>query len=623
MVTYGVKLQRSDILRLPEHTDACTEASFPTWCAKRVEAGERLAVDLFSGAGGLSLGIEQAGWKVVASVDHDRRALETHRHNFPGLALDLDLGDPQHRDRLVTLLRRTTIDLIAGGPPCQPFSRAGRSKIRSLVDAGVRDADDARRELWRAFLDVVLRVQPRAALMENVSDMALGDDLLVVRTIVEALETAGYHTQVQLVDAWKHRVPQHRKRLILLARRDSDDFPWPAEQPKVTLRQAIEDLPRLGLGTGRRTMPYEKPADLPDFALLMRKDAVHDVMSDHMTRPVRDDDRTTFGLMTSSTLYGNLPAEHRRYRADTFDDKYKRLDWDDLSRSITAHIAKDGYWYIHPEEHRTLTVREAARVQTFPDRYRFAGTRSDAFRQIGNAVPPMLGEAAARALVPAEIHPTSDAAADGPKWLRTRTELATWANDQRQGGYWFALPGPQTTPAIAAVVVLLAKTRIDHAILVPTLSRLGNLPKLSKRQLDELQTALGTSRSQVLDRLRPFTRRQKVWTDADDLERALEFNASEVDLFRLLTGADVLLNTQASLRVAARVNGTRSDEINRLSDGKVDLARLVGGGLQAPARMAALRLIGLTLCRKSQPRCGECPLVDTCHFASHCRTTLF
>lgn len=623
MVTYGVKLQRSDILRLPEHTDACTEASFPTWCAKRVESGERLAVDLFSGAGGLSLGIEQAGWKVVASVDHDRRALETHRHNFPGLALDLDLGDPQHRDRLVTLLRRTTIDLIAGGPPCQPFSRAGRSKIRSLVDAGVRDADDARRELWRAFLDVVLRVQPRAALMENVSDMALGDDLLVVRTIVEALETAGYHTQVRLVDAWKHRVPQHRKRLILLARRDSDDFPWPAEQPKVTLRQAIEDLPRLGLGTGRRTMPYEMPADLPDFALLMRKDAVHDVLSDHMTRPVRDDDRTTFGLMTSSTLYGSLPAEHRRYRADTFDDKYKRLDWDDLSRSITAHIAKDGYWYIHPEEHRTLTVREAARVQTFPDRYRFAGTRSDAFRQIGNAVPPMLGEAAARALVPTEIHPTSDAAADGPKWLRTRTGLAAWANDQRQGGYWFALPGPQTTPAIAAVVVLLARTRIDHAILVLTLSRLGNVSKLSKRQLDELQTALGASRCQVLDRLRPFTRSQKVWTDADDLETALGFNASEVDLFRLLTGADVLLNTQASLRVAARVNGTRSDEINRLSDGKVDLARLVGGGLQAPARMAALRLIGLTLCRKSEPRCGECPLVDTCHFASQHRTALF
>jgi DNA (cytosine-5)-methyltransferase 1 len=127
----------------------------------------------------------------------------------------------------------------------------------------------------------------------------------------------------------------------------------------------------------------------------------------------------------------------------------------------------------------------------------------------------------------------------------------------------------------------------------------------------------------VLDRLRPFTRRQKVWTDADDLERALAFNASEVDLFRLLTGADVLLNTQASLRVAARVNGTRSDEVNRLSDGKVDLARLVGGGPQAPTRMAALRLIGLTLCRKSEPRCSECPLVDACHFASHHRTTLF
>ncbi len=112
-------------------------------------------------------------------------------------------------------------------------------------------------------------------------------------------------------------------------------------------------------------------------------------------------------MMDSSTLYGNLPPEKRRYSADTFDDKYKKLDWDSRSRSITAHIAKDGYWYIHPSELRTLTVREAARIQTFPDRFRFAGTRSDAFRQIGNAVPPLLGAAAAAVLQP--LAPGSEA----------------------------------------------------------------------------------------------------------------------------------------------------------------------------------------------------------------------
>src|SRR5690606_8479534 len=118
----------------------------------------------------------------------------------------------------------------------------------------------------------------------------------------------------------------------------------------------------------------------------------HAVVWDHVTRPVRDDDREAFRLMKPGTRYGELPKHLRRYRDDIFDDKYNRLDWNGLSRSITAHIAKDGYWYIHPSELRTLTVREAARIQTFPDHFRFAGSRSHAFRQIGNAVPPALGE---------------------------------------------------------------------------------------------------------------------------------------------------------------------------------------------------------------------------------------
>src|ERR1022692_1627503 len=394
MSYYGVKLHRSDILRLRDHPEACTEDRFAEWCGRRIESGARLAADIFSGAGGLSLGIEQAGWTVAVSVDHDVRAQETHRANFGGLALRADLGDPVERSRIISVLRQASVDLVAGGPPCQPFSRAGRSKIKSLVDAGTRDSYDDRRELWRGYLEIVLEVRPRAVLMENVPDMALGDDFQVIREIVAAPEDGGYHTAVKLADAWTHGVPQHRKRLIVLARLDGNTFTWPDATPLVNLREAIGDLPVLPEDNpvGGRCLPYPSTGEPSDFVTLMRKAVTNtDSVWDHMTRPVRPDDLETFKQMDHRTLYSQIPASLRRYKADTFDDKYKRLDWNALSRSITAHIAKDGYWYIHPGQHRTLTVREAARIQTFPDHFRFSGTRSDAFRQIGNAVPPRLG----------------------------------------------------------------------------------------------------------------------------------------------------------------------------------------------------------------------------------------
>ena len=121
-------------------------------------------------------------------------------------------------------------------------------------------------------------------------------------------------------------------------------------------------------------------------------------MFDHITRPVREDDRAAFETMTHKTKYSDLAPEHQRYRNDIFDDKYKRLDENDLSRTITAHIAKDGYWYIHPRQPRTLTVREAARIQSFPDYFRFSGPPSAAFKQIGNAVPPLVAETVGKSI---------------------------------------------------------------------------------------------------------------------------------------------------------------------------------------------------------------------------------
>src|SRR5205085_11749151 len=157
-----------------------------------------------------------------------------------------------------------------------------------------------------------------------------------------------------------------------------------------------------------RYMPIERP-DLvvrhPDYAVLMREGLSPDAdgsypLYDHVVPAVRADDAEAFLQLPEGGTYVDIPETHRRYRLerDHFEDRYYRLPWDQPSRAITAHIAKDGYWYIHPdlEQGRRLSVREAARIQSFPDDFRFAGHRTSMYRQIGNAVPPLLALAIAR-----------------------------------------------------------------------------------------------------------------------------------------------------------------------------------------------------------------------------------
>lgn len=644
---YGVPLERSDQLMLRPHRNSCKPESFAQWL-EGLGADDLLAVDLFSGAGGLSLGLERAGWTVAAAVDHDERALETHTANFPGLSIDMDLGDPAERDRLIDILEpaRGRIDLVAGGPPCQPFSRAGRSKIRSLVEHHGRDAHDLRKELWRAYLDVVQRIRPRAVLMENVPDMGLSDDFTVVRAIEQSLEDMGYATQVRLVDAWRYQVPQHRKRLILLARNDVERFEWRPDQKRVTLRDAIGDLPQLFVAphshadgkphipprerVGERALEYTQPETSSPFATSMRKgmssESSQGIVWDHMTRRVREDDWEIFTAMESTTLYSQIDPGLMRYKADHFTDKYKKLAWDDLSRSITAHIAKDGYWYIHPDQNRTLTVREAARVQTFPDWFRFAGTRSDAFRQIGNAVPPLLGEAAAEVLRPVE---NVDAPVGGlrPRWSLVREQLELWAAERRDSGYWYQLPGDHMTQLTAAVVALLSNTRMKHTQLEAIAAVIRDATSLSPRIIADLEEAAPTAAAHTqVKRLAELKLKRAIWASKerlDEIAALLHMKPAEASLFRLLSNEDVLWVGQTALRVAARLNNSESNRTNRLSDGRVDLIRVIGAGKQAPLRMAALRLLGSTVCLPQKPVCVLCPVNAFCEGQENVSDDLF
>ena len=168
-----------------------------------------------------------AGYRVVLGIDRDKEATETHRHHFGGLTLSWDLGDPERVARVGQLIRDAGVELIAGGPPCQPFSRAGRSKIRHRIVNGFDDPSEERRHLWRSYLEIVSIAKPAAVLMENVPDMALDKDMFILRTMVHELESIGYAVEERVVDTSLYGVPQFRQRLILVALRDKMAFTWP------------------------------------------------------------------------------------------------------------------------------------------------------------------------------------------------------------------------------------------------------------------------------------------------------------------------------------------------------------------------------------------------------------
>lgn len=611
--TYAVDLERTAPLRLGRHPRAPVAESWQQWVEQQTRP---LAIDLFAGAGGLSLGLEEAGYRVILAVDTDPWAIETHRHNFPGVSLDLDLGKPENIETLIALLADIELDLVAGGPPCQPFSRAGRSKIRSLVDAGKRSHKDERKELWQSFLAIVEAVQPKACLMENVPDMALGDDFAVVREMVARLEDLGYDAHFALLDAWKYSVPQHRQRFFLVGLREGHAFNWPRRSKAIVLREAIGDLPKLEGSSGSREIPYRKTMrSLSAYQKAARARMTKPVIWDHITRPVRDDDREAFSLLRPGGTYAELPERLRRYRVDIFDDKYKKLSWRERSRSITAHIAKDGYWYIHPSEHRTLTVREAARIQTFPDHFRLAGTRSHAFAQIGNAVPPALARAIGRSILTAIESPVlTKYNRNREQWARVRRALVDWAEKDRIRLPW-RYPG--TVWTVLAGTILAARPHSGKPTPQDFLRELPSPEEVSPERLRKMNAiADSSSQKQAVRRLwriaRMLSRTPRLW-DRDDWPRKLGLMpAEELKIRTLALGEDRLIATAPALRVVARLTGSEVDHENEMTQGRLLIARIVSAGQDSPLITAALLSLGRDICTASNPACSRCPLQRYC-----------
>ena len=611
---YRVKVSRGPRLEPEPHQDFCDLKDIREYAAK---CDRPLAVDLFCCGGGLSLGLEEAGFEVILGIDLDEYAIETHQAHFGGVSLRADLSDSDAIDRILHQLKGIHISLVAGSPPCQPFSRAGSSKIRSLIQEGVRSDEDERRDLWEGFLTVVERLKPPAVLMENVPDLVSGENSIIFRKIVDALENAGYDVHTRILPAWQYGVPQHRQRLFVVGVKGGTLFSWPKpiRKDKPGVEEAISDLPTIKAGEPNDGLPYVRNGGRPLTALQRwsrrgqprgRGGQVYD----HFARPVRQDDLEAFKLMKPDTRYSDLPARLRRYTTDHFDDKYKRLDPKEPSRTITAHIAHDGYWYIHPTEDRTLTMREAARIQSFPDRFRFAGTPSHAFRQIGEAVPPLVARALGRALMrslerdkdSSHRMSTKEVSKTLLQWIDQKSESELRAPWRISQDPWLVLMG----------MVLLERSSTQKAA--------STWPNYKARWPDE-KTYLSDGRkmsalasedskaSELLDQIAialTKMRQDQSFPKQNGLALSPERWKMAVTL---ASKSHNLRTTTSTRRLVSRVFGTEPSDTH--STAQVAIARLIGVNHTNTAYAAVLE-ISEQYCRPKDPLCEMCPVNVFC-----------
>lgn len=366
-------------------------------------------IDLFCGAGGFTWGWVRAGFIPLAAIDNDATALRTHEANFGHthcltLHQDLNKMSVSELTELVGVSPGRT-SVVIGGPPCQGWSKVGRGKLRSLGKAGKDLLADPRNTLYRRFIGMVAHCRPRICVMENVPGMLSVHRTNIADVVKDNFEAIGYTCTYALVNATWFGVPQDRNRLIFIATRrgtrklDASKLESFAKTfrrnvlgvtRQTTVADAIRDLPEIANGTEEDPIIYERgPGRLPRYVEIMRERA-NGLVTDHVCRTQNAQDVEAFATMKEGMKYHQIEQRFKRYRDDIFRDKYKKLIWDSPSWTVTAHLGKDCYTHIHPGQARTISVREAARLQSFPDDFRFWGNFGDRFRQIGNAVPPLM-----------------------------------------------------------------------------------------------------------------------------------------------------------------------------------------------------------------------------------------
>jgi DNA (cytosine-5)-methyltransferase 1 len=417
-------------------------------------------VDLFSGCGGISLGFRDAGFRCLLAADSDPQAVKVYNRNFstvdPPVAEVVNLSTLDNHDKVAAFLasrgiRSGECDVLVGGPPCQSFSVVGRNKIRALVqsdgDLEVYWAEKNRIrttlfEVYARFLEVLA---PRWFLFENVPSIRSHPGFPDIATRFATLRAPnGNHLDYRLHEgiylASKYGVPQDRRRFLLVGRRADITSEWvaPPSNPGPTVGAALGDLPPVPNGHRVLSIKYDRSPQNA-YQRLMRARLPENeqfVITHHICRRHNSDDVQLFDRMVPGARFADpevqaaiveINPQHklRKYAVDKFSDKLHRLDPKRAAWTVTAHLQKDCYKFIHPWEPRTITVREAARLQSFPDRFTFSDVAmGPAFRMIGNAVPPLLAQAFAESFIACDAElasrrrQTQQAQLSEEEWMR-------------------------------------------------------------------------------------------------------------------------------------------------------------------------------------------------------------
>lgn len=397
-------------------------------------------IDLFAGAGGLSEGFVQAGFAPIAHVEMDKDACNTLRtrscfhylraqdktniyyqylkgeisredlykavpSDVTNAVINVEISNDTIDDtfrRIKELAGDRKIDMIIGGPPCQAYSLLGRH--RKTME------DDPRTKLYLQYGKFLNEFKPMGFVFENVPGLLSAKKGEHFQNLQEYFNELGYKVHYKMLDASDYGVLQVRHRIILVGWRKENDLGYPVIEQKrasAVINDILSDLPKLKAGEVKKVAKYRAPSNsyLEESGIRSKED---EFVTENISRPVNENDANIYACAIKlwnkkhiRIKYTDLPKEYKTQKNEnSFLDRFKVVDGQGYAHTVVAHLAKDGHYYIHPslDDCRSISVREAARMQSFPDNFYFEGSRSAMFKQIGNAVPPLMAKSIAESI---------------------------------------------------------------------------------------------------------------------------------------------------------------------------------------------------------------------------------